>query len=157
MVWGTFSSLGAFAASVGNHTNNFLGHMLTESLIFSRVANYGQHISSRFYSKFCSLPYFSRASPSKKLKKIQFAAMSRNHTSPRSPNAPSSDVTNDAVASALLPPPYYALPRVAPTRRCNESLPGMLRKAVFGPSIDSVLPREEEGRTSYPRYGDKSS
>ena len=31
--------------------------------------------------------------------------MSRNHPSPRSPNAPSSDVTIDAVAFALLPPP----------------------------------------------------
>jgi hypothetical protein len=31
--------------------------------------------------------------------------MSQNHPLPRSPNAPSSDVTNDAVAFALLPPP----------------------------------------------------
>ena len=38
-------------------------------------------------------------------KKIQITTMSRNHPSPPSPNAPSSDVTNDAVAFALLPPP----------------------------------------------------
>jgi len=36
--------------------------------------------------------------------------MSRNHPSPRSPNAPSSDVTNNAVAFALLPPPSTLSP-----------------------------------------------
>jgi hypothetical protein len=36
--------------------------------------------------------------------------MSRSHPSPRSPNAPSSDVTNDAVAFALLPPPSTLSP-----------------------------------------------
>jgi hypothetical protein len=38
-------------------------------------------------------------------KKIQITAMSQNHPSPRSPNAPLSDVTNNAVVFALVPPP----------------------------------------------------
>ena len=67
--------------------------------------------------------------------------MSRNHTSPRSPNAPSSDVTNDAVASALLPPPSTLSP-ASPQRAgatnlfqgCSEKRSSDLASTGYSPA-----------------------
>jgi hypothetical protein len=74
-------------------------------------------------------------------KKIQITTMSRNHPSPRSPNAPSSVVTNDAVAFALLPPPSPLSP-VLPQRsgatnlfqECSEKRASDLTSTGYSPA-----------------------
>ena len=66
--------------------------------------------------------------------------MSRNHPSPRSPNAPSSDVTNDAIAFALLPPPSPLSP-TSPQRsgatnlfqECSEKRASDLASTGYSP------------------------
>jgi hypothetical protein len=67
--------------------------------------------------------------------------MSQNHPSPRLPNAPLSDVTNDAVAFALLPPPSPLSP-ASPQRsgatnlfqECSEKRASDLASTGYSPA-----------------------
>jgi hypothetical protein len=62
------------------------------------------------FALFLIFPASLRKIERREKKKIQITAMSRSHPSPRSPNAPSSDVTNDEIAFVLLPPPSTLSP-----------------------------------------------
>ena len=64
-------------------------------------------------------------------KKIQITAMSRNHPSPHSPNAPLSDVTNNAVAFALLPPPSPLSPA---SPQCSKKRASDLTSTGYSPA-----------------------
>ena len=71
--------------------------------------------------------------------------MSRNHTSPRSPNAPSSDVTNDAVASALLPPPTTLSPASPQRAGATNLFQGCSEKRSSDLALTGYSPAKKKG------------
>ena len=72
--------------------------------------------------------------------------MSTNPPSLPSPYAPLSDVTNDAVAFALPPPPPFSgVPRVAPTCRRNKSLWDGSEKRPSNLALVGYSPAKKKG------------
>ena len=96
--------------------------------------------------------------------------MSTNPPSPPLPNAPSSDVTNDAIAFALLPPPSTvspALPQCAgATNLFQEKRPSDLASMGYSPAkkkggrhlhCTGISPRDADAFEQYPSDKDDSN
>ena len=140
-----------FSAAGLGYTSSFLGHMLTESLIFSRVANYGQHNilylrSIQNFALFLIFPLTKKNPQQYSLRDNPPAAAAAFTAFPRRRQPP------PAVAAASTRSPRSAPPSRQPPPAVAAASTRSTQSAPPSPPTGAALPIVRSCRHAFSKY-----